>query len=176
MKYLKKFATQSDYETYMSGQNEETIFPNVSIVIGGEAKFHNLLPNVDTTGYATTFEHGKRYPKEAMLFKTIVSDFIETSDLENGDPSIWMDLSNGSVDVQCFQHTQTFSIADQPLFINYLSKITNFCDEDGNPSSTLNIFPDCVTRDEYVLGSSSFSLMSNLDFKTGLFTEVKTNI
>lgn len=175
MKYLRKFETQSDYETYMSGENEETVFPNVSIGFGGPVKFHNLLPNIDTTGYATTFENGKSYPREAQLFKSIVSDFIE-GDLNDGDAVIWMDLSQGTVDISCFTQRQTFSIADQPLYKNYLSKITNFCDEDGEPTSTLNIFPGYVYVNEYFIGPSSYRKEVNFNLDNGAYSSVSGEI
>lgn len=175
MKYLRKFETQADYETYMSGENEETVFPNVSIGFGGPVRFHNLLPNIDTTGYATTFENGKSYPREAQLFKSIVSDFIE-GDLNDGDAVIWMDLSQGTVDISCYTQRQTFSIADQPLYKNYLSKITNFCNEDGEPESTLNIFPGYVNVSEYVIGPSSYNKEINFNLDNGAYSSVSGEI
>ena len=131
------------------------------------------LPNIDTTGYATTFVNGETYEKEAQLFRLIVNDFLEGYDIENEDPAIWMDLSEGTVDILLFANRQTFSIVDEPLYVNYLSKITNFCDEEGAPTSTLNIFPTEVTRDDYFIsGGSSTSVSSRLDLNTGVFEEV----
>lgn len=173
MKYLKKFETQSEYETYMSGENEKTVFPNVSIIFGGPVKFHNLLPNIDTTGYATTFENGKYYPKEALLFKTIVSDFIE-GDLDDGDAVVWLSLYDGVADISCFTQRQQFSVAEHPLFVNYISKITNFCNEDGEPESTLNLFPEYLCVDEYNVGAETYYREINFDFNTGLYTETIT--
>jgi hypothetical protein len=172
MKHLKSFATQSEFEEYMSGNKGETIFPTIALV-DSQIKYYSLLPNIDTTGYATTFVNGETYEKEAQLFRLIVNDFLEGYDIENEDPAIWMDLSEGIVDISLFTNRQTFSIVDEPLYVNYLSKITNFCDDEGVPTSTLNIFPAEVTRDEYYIsGGESTSVSSRLDLNTGVFEEV----
>lgn len=173
MKHVKQFTTQSEFEGYMSGNNGETMFPTLALV-DSQIKYYSLLPNIDTTGYATTFVNGETYEKEAQLFRLIVNDFLEGYDVENEDPAIWMDLSEGTVDIFLFSNRQTFSIVDEPLYVNYLSKITNFCDEEGMPTSTLNIFPAEVTRDEYYISDGeSKSLTSKLDLVTGLFEEVE---
>lgn len=173
MKHLKLFTAQTEFEDYMSGNSGETVFPTVALV-GTEIKFYSLLPNIDTSEYATMFVNGETYEKEAQLFRLIVNDFLEGYDIENEDPAIWLDLSEGTVDVHLFSNRQTFSIVDEPLYVNYLSKITNFCDEDGVPTSTLNIFPTEVTRDEYyITDGESKTVTSKLDLETGLFEEVE---
>lgn len=172
MKHLKQFTTQSEFEDYMSGNNGETLLPTVALV-DSQIKYYSLLPNIDTTGYATTFVNGETYEKEAQLFRLIVNDFLEGYDIDNEDPAIWMDLSEGTVDILLFASRQTFSIVDEPLYVNYLSKITNFCDEEGAPISILNIFPTEVTRNDYFIsGGSSTSVSSRLDLNTGVFEEV----
>ena len=113
MKHLKQFTTQSEFEGYMSGNNGETLLPTVALV-DSQIKYYSLLPNIDTTGYATTFVNGETYEKEAQLFRLIVNDFLEGYDVENEDPAIWMDLSEGTVDIFLFSNRQTFSIVDEP--------------------------------------------------------------
>lgn len=175
MKNIRIFDTRAEFEAFMAGSEEETIFPNIALIEEtSELKFYSLLPNIDTEGYATTFENGKTYLKEARLFKYIVDDFLDGYDPEMTDPAIWLDLASATIDIFLYQDRQTFSIENEPLYVNYLSKITNFCDEDGVPTSTLNLFPDYVNREEYTIGGgSSSNVSSTLHFDTGLFEETQ---
>lgn len=171
-KFLKNFENQSAFEAYMAGENDETVFPNVCIVDGEKVKYGRLLPTIDTTDYVTTFVSGKHYEKEGKLFKMIFDNFAEGYDPEIGDAAIWLDLYEATADVFLYTNRQTFSIANEPLYTKYLSKITNFWDENGTPSSTLNIFPDYVSRDEVnISDGASQNVFSKLNYNDGFFEE-----
>lgn len=172
MRNLRIFKSQTNFEEYMSGLKEQTVFPNISFIDETtEVKFRSLLPNIDTEGYVTTFINDKIYKKEARLFSYIVNDFLEGYSSELTEPVVYLDLANATIDIYLYQTRKTFSIAEEPLYINYLSKITNFCNEEGTPICTLSLYPDYMTFEKTIKPGSSTTLSSTLYFETKVFNE-----
>ena len=68
---------------------------------GNNLYYHDLLPNIDTTNYATTFVNGENYVKEGLLFKMIVENFIQkyyTDEVFDDNTWIELDLENGMIE------------------------------------------------------------------------------
>lgn len=177
MKYLKYFENQNDFQTYMA--SEELSLPNVSFVNNGNINYHDLLPNIDTTNYATTFVNGQTYEKEGKLFKMIVENFIQQySPDEEFNDNTWIDidLENATIESHRYNTPQIFSIADEPLYINYLSKITNFWGQDSDyedlnkPYGILSFGLYNVSRDQVYIGGINKSFYFSLDYN-GTFEE-----
>ena len=132
MKYLRQFENLDEFNVFMNDSENEIFLPFIyHIKDGNNLYYHDLLPNIDTTNYATTFVNGENYVKEGLLFKMIVENFIQkysTDEVFDDNTWIELDLENGTIESFRYDKDkrQIYSIIDEPLYKNYLSKITNF--------------------------------------------------
>ena len=185
MKYLKQFETQTEFEAFMNDPETEISLPFIyHIKENDNLHYHDLLPNVDTTNYATTFVNGETYVKEGLLFKSIVENFIQKySPDETFDDNTWIDLDLEKATIESFRYdkekSQIYSIADEPLYINYLSKITNFLGVDPEmedvtkPYGILSFSIDDVSRLQVYVGGINKSYTFTLYYDGRFEEEIK---
>ena len=119
---LRVFETESDYDS----AKDSFVYPTVSYIRDVDDVRYMpkpLLPMIDTTGYATEFVVGEYYPQEALVFKAIY-DMYASQIPEDG--SYYIQIENGLLNIQKNYPTEyylTLDISQEPLWVNYLSKI-----------------------------------------------------
>ena len=165
---LRLFETESDYDS----AKPDFVYPTVSYVKDvDEVRYMEapqpLLPIIDTTGYATEFVDGEYYPQEALVFQEIRNNILRRDNVDDWF-NININLTSqtlGYYDVSIDDYID-FYIGDEPLYKNYLSKLTMI------PYST-KLFVDNITFREISVKLYSMDAEISIQYETGSCTSPK---
>lgn len=158
MKYLKKFGTHTEYETYINGSNK--VLPNVSYVVDNNGVYYNpIVPpsrvittivNVETTSNPTVlvYENGWSKVESVLVTRPNGTTFELTyDDLVQYDPRGYSDPTMGY---------QFDTIGNHTIEYTLKPNVTSLDADDVfqcNYNVTSIIIPNCITS----IGAVTFS-------------------